>query len=60
MTLTQRLQFVSGTLGSEPMVNGRLRGEELSFSIGTTTYRGRVSGGYRMRVSATIDGKRVE
>jgi SAM-dependent methyltransferase len=59
LTLTQRFQFVSGTLGDEPIEKGRLRGEEISFTVGTTTYRGRVEGG-RMRVSATVDGKLVE
>lgn len=59
LTLTQRCQFVTGTLGSEPIGNGRLRGEEISFTVGTTTYRGLVDG-YRMRVTATAEGKHVE
>ena len=59
LTLTQRFQFVSGTLGHEPIASGRLRGDEISFTVGTATYRGRVDG-YRMRVSATVDGKLEE
>ena len=59
LTLTQRCQFVTGTLGNEPIGNGRLRGEEISFTVGTTTYRGQVDG-YRMRVTATRDGKHAE
>ncbi len=59
LTLTQRFQFISGTLGNEPIESGRLSGEEISFAIGSTTYRGRVEG-YRLRVSATVDGKVVE
>ncbi len=59
LTLTQRFQFISGTLGHEPIENGQLRGEEISFTVGRATYRGRVDG-YRMRVSATVDGKQVE
>jgi len=59
LTLTQRFQFISGTLGNEPIESGRLRGEEISFAIGSTTYRGRVEG-YRLRVSATVDGRVVE
>lgn len=58
MTLTQRFQFVSGTLGNESIGNGRLRGEALSFTVGTTTYRGRIDG-HQMRVTDTIDGKPV-
>ena len=57
LTLTQRFQFVSGMLGHEPIESGRLRGEEISFTVGTATYRGRVDGD-RMRVSATVDGDR--
>ncbi len=59
LTLTQRFQFVSGTLGSVPIESGRLRGEEISFTVGATTYRGRVDG-YQMRVNATVGGKLVE
>ena len=59
LTLTQRFQFISGTLGNEPIGSGRHSGEEISFAIGSTTYRGRVDG-YRMRVGATVDGKLVE
>jgi SAM-dependent methyltransferase len=58
LVLTQRFQTISGTLGSTP-VEGRLRGEEISFTAGAATYQGRVRDGV-MRVSATIDGKRVE
>ncbi len=59
LTLTQRFQSISGTLGKEPIESGRLSGEEISFTAGTTTYRGRVDG-YLMRLSATVDGKLVE
>ena len=59
LTLTQRFQLISGTLGKEPIEGGRLRGEEISFTVGTATYRGQVDG-YRMRVSARVDGKLVE
>jgi SAM-dependent methyltransferase len=59
LTLTQRFQFVSGTLGREPIENGRLHGEEISFTVGGASYSGRVDG-VRMRVSATVDGKVVE
>jgi hypothetical protein len=59
MVLAQKFQTLSGTLGSEPIVNGRLRGDEIAFTAGTTTYRGKVDG-YRMRVGAEIDGKQVD
>jgi hypothetical protein len=59
LTLTQRFQFVTGTLGNEPIQNGRLNGEELSFTAGAVSYRGRVED-YRMRITATVDGKLLE
>jgi len=59
LTLTQKFQMVSGTLGREPIENGRLRGEEISFTVSKATYRGRVEGN-RMRVGATVDGQVTE
>jgi hypothetical protein len=56
LTLTQKFQMVSGTLGKEPIENGRLRGEEIFFTVGKATYTGRIDGN-RMRVSATVDGQ---
>ena len=59
LTLTQKFQMVSGTLGKEPIENGRLRGEEISFTVGGSTYTGRVERN-RMRVSATVAGHVIE
>lgn len=59
LALTQRFQFFSGTLGRDPIENGRLRGTEISFTAAGADYRGRVDG-TRMRVSAIVDGKPVE
>jgi hypothetical protein len=59
LTMTQKFQMVSGTLGAEPIENGRLRGEEISFTVGKSTYTGRVEGN-RMRVSGTDDGEAIE
>ncbi len=56
LSLTQRFQFVTGSLGDQPIAQGRLRGNELSFTVGTVTYRGQVDGG-RMRVTAIVDGQ---
>ncbi|MEO8257482.1 MAG: methyltransferase domain-containing protein [Acidobacteriota bacterium] len=59
LTLTQKFQMVTGTLGKEPIENGRLRGEHISITVGKTPYTGRVEGN-RMRMSATVDGQVVE
>jgi precorrin-6B methylase 2 len=44
LTLTQQFQMVSGTLGSTPISDGRLRGDQIEFKVGTTHYTGRVNG----------------
>ena len=44
LKLTQNFQKVSGSLGAQAISEGRLRGEELTFKVGTTTYTGKVNG----------------
>ena len=48
LTLTQTFQKISGTLRSgttsTPIASGRLRGEEITFVAGGSTYTGRVNG----------------
>ena len=47
MTLTQTFQMVNGTLKSSAagtITEGRLRGSDLSFTVGTTHYTARVNG----------------
>ena len=62
LTLTQKFQMVSGTLGKEPIENGRLRGDEISFTVGETTYtrtrRGEPDAGPRdgRRSTGRVDG----
>ena len=45
LTLTQQYQFVTGTLGSTPIADGKLNGDAVTFSAGGRTYAGRVNGG---------------
>jgi hypothetical protein len=59
LTLTQKFQMISGTLGKEPIEHGRMRGEEISFTVGGATYTGRVDG-RRMQVSTAVDGHVTE
>jgi hypothetical protein len=44
LTLTQEFQMVSGTLGTTALADGRLRGDQITFRVGETTYTGRVAG----------------
>ncbi len=48
LTLRQEYQVISGTLGegdkSSAISNGKLDGERISFSVGSTQYSGRVNG----------------
>jgi hypothetical protein len=44
LTLTQQFQVIAGTLGTTPISAGRLKGDEITFTVGTRTYSGRVNG----------------
>ena len=44
LTLRQVFQKVTGTLGGKPISEGKLRGDEITFTVGTTKYAGRVNG----------------
>ena len=55
LKLTQKFQVVSGTLGSTAIADGRLRGDELTFTAGGARYTGRVNGTV---IHGTITGGR--
>jgi SAM-dependent methyltransferase len=44
LTLKQQFQKLSGSLGSTPISDARMRGEEITFTAGDATYTGRVDG----------------
>ena len=44
LTLSQQFQMITGTLGSKPISNGRLRGSEITFTVGNAQYTGQVNG----------------
>jgi SAM-dependent methyltransferase len=60
LQLTQEFQQVTGTLnaggGAQPIVNGKLQGELITFVAGGTEYSGRVTGD-AMQGTAKMDGK---
>jgi SAM-dependent methyltransferase len=55
LTLTQEFQMVSGTLGTTPVSNGRLRGSDITFTVGDAVYTGHVNGN---TMQGTIKGGR--
>jgi precorrin-6B methylase 2 len=44
LTFKQQFQKVSGTLGTTAITNGRLNGDEITFTAGSAEYTGRVNG----------------
>jgi precorrin-6B methylase 2 len=58
LTLKQQFQMLSGTLGNQPISEGRLRGSEISFTAGGVKYTGRVDGN-QMKGTST-GGKAVQ
>ena len=44
LTLTQDFQMVSGTLGSSPIQDGRMRGDQITFVADGAQYSGKISG----------------
>jgi hypothetical protein len=53
LTLKQEFQMVSGTLGGKPIAAGKLRGDELTFTVGSTKFTGRVNGN---SIKGTVTG----
>jgi Methyltransferase domain len=53
LTLKQQYQMLSGTLGSTPITDAKMRGDEISFTAGKATYTGRVNGS---SMQGTISG----
>ena len=44
LKLTQQFQVISGTLGAEPISEGKVRGSEVTFTAGGVKYTGHVDG----------------
>jgi precorrin-6B methylase 2 len=45
LTLTQKFQSLSGTLGGNPISDATLRGDQITFNAGNAQYTGKVRGG---------------
>jgi hypothetical protein len=44
LTLNQTFQMLTGTLGTAAISNGKMNGDQITFTAGGTTYTGRVNG----------------
>ena len=44
LTLNQTFQMLSGTLGSTAITAGRVRGDDVTFTVGSTVYNGKLQG----------------
>jgi Methyltransferase domain len=44
LTLKQNFQMLSGTLGSAPITDAKMKGDEITFTAGSTKYTGKVNG----------------
>jgi precorrin-6B methylase 2 len=53
LRLLQNFQYVSGSLGSRELTQGRLHGDEITFKVGNAIYTGRVDGD---TMSGTVTG----
>jgi SAM-dependent methyltransferase len=56
LNLTQKFQMLTGTLGSQAISAGRLRGTNIVFNVGDVKYSGTVSGN---TISGTMTGGRT-
>jgi hypothetical protein len=56
LQITQTYQTFTGTLGGQPVVDGRLRGNQISFKVGDRLYGGTVDGA-QMRGSIEAGGR---
>ncbi len=54
LTLNQSFQMLAGSLGTTQISQGRLRGDEISFTAGGATYTGKVEGN---TIRGTVDGQ---
>jgi hypothetical protein len=59
LVLTQKYQFVSGSLGDMPISDGRLKGHEISFAAGGATYTGTIDD-YRIRLRGSAEEKDIQ
>ena len=61
LTLAQQFQVITGTLtgtrGAQSVENGKMNGEEITFTVDGARYRGKVNGDAVAGTRETVDGK---
>jgi precorrin-6B methylase 2 len=57
LTLKQTNQAVTGTLGADPIENGRVRGDEFTFSVKGAKYAARIAGDVMTGASSSGSGE---
>jgi SAM-dependent methyltransferase len=55
LRLTQEYQLLTGSLGSQPISDGKLNGSEITFTVGNSQYTGRVTGN---TMEGSVNGQR--
>ncbi len=58
LTLTQDFQMLSGTLGTSPLKEGRMRGDQITFVVDGAEYTGKVAGDTIVGTVKTGNGER--
>jgi SAM-dependent methyltransferase len=53
LVFDQQFQVVTGTLNGKPITDGKLRGDQIRFMVGTAEYTGKVAGN---RIEGTVRG----
>ena len=56
LTITQKFQNITGTIGSDSLANGKLNGPDVSFNVGNVKYTGKVTGN---SMAGTMSGGRT-
>ena len=56
LSITQKFQNITGTIGSDTIANGKLNGPDVSFNVGNVKYTGKVTGN---SMTGTMSGGRT-
>jgi hypothetical protein len=60
LTLIQEFQFLTGDLNGTAISNGKMNGDQISFTAGATTYTGRVNAAGNAIAGANLNASKVD